>query len=810
MKLMHRIVYSRIRYYKSRSILTLVTLILTTTLLVTIAFTGAGALKITQENASTFYGNHHAAFSGLTTEELTILAHHKDVEALSSREIVATVEKDKINAFLNYNENYFGSITSTALTAGRMPQSVNEIAGPPSFFERLGEEAAIGNTVPISFRLYGEGEILTENFTITGLMEQVDLSKLDVADTRIVYSAAVSKAFADNYLTGIEREYTASVRIFGEDVYRYDEMCAKIETVGSDIGLKDSAITLNKGYLIWTLEPGYETIIAVVGISALVVLFSALVIYSIYYVASIANIQELGKLKALGATKKQMRRIFWEEGFMLALAAMPIGVLLGWIIAFGVVNYMSALGGSEGIGLPRLWNWRIVFGVVGTVIITILISLQKPMRMAAKISPIEAIRYQEAGTAEQAQRKGYKKMTLSRLSCANLARNRKRTLVTIVTMGLSCVVFMAAAGLLNSIDVDDLARRQVPYGEFELSLYYSSSDETYPENNLNNLQLKNYLGKDLQEKIMAIDGVTAIRPYYSVLASIDDETFGDGDEKGRLVIGTFSRDEVEKLNQKVGKGTIDYDQMVNEKGVLYGYDIRFEENNFSLGKKLPITILDGDKERAEDFTLMASGNLGGDTLLMPKALFDQYVFQSEAVSKLYIFVQADKYAAVKKELQAITDSNVYFRLMSYDEEVSIAKSQIQMTKYPAYILLVIIGVISFMNLINTMITSIVTRKRELGILQAIGLSDHQLAKMLRKEGAVFTAGALCCALSVGNILGYLAFLWGKNNHFLGVQVYHYPLIETIVMVALIAVGQLAVTAFIGKYIHKESLIERIR
>ena len=127
-----------------------------------------------------------------------------------------------------------------------------------------------------------------------------------------------------------------------------------------------------------------------------------------------------------------------------------------------------------------------------------------------------------------------------------------------------------------------------------------------------------------------------------------------------------------------------------------------------------------------------------------------------------------------------------------------------------YLILIIIAVIGFMNLINTMITSIVTRKRELGILQAIGLSDRQLTKMLAGEGMVFTAGTLISSVTIGNIFGYLAFLWAKEEHFMSLSRYHYPLAETIALAFALILGQLLLTNFIGKRVRRQSLIDRIR
>ena len=145
-----------------------------------------------------------------------------------------------------------------------------------------------------------------------------------------------------------------------------------------------------------------------------------------------------------------------------------------------------------------------------------------------------------------------------------------------------------------------------------------------------------------------------------------------------------------------------------------------------------------------------------------------------------------------------------------DEELEIGRLSVNMIKYPMYLVLIMVAVISFMNLINTMITSIVTRKKELGMLQAIGLSNRQLSGMLAGEGAVFTIGTLLLSTTVGNILGYLIFCQAKEKHIMSVSMYHYPVWETAGLALMLILGQLMITVYISRRVRRESLIDRIR
>ena len=127
-----------------------------------------------------------------------------------------------------------------------------------------------------------------------------------------------------------------------------------------------------------------------------------------------------------------------------------------------------------------------------------------------------------------------------------------------------------------------------------------------------------------------------------------------------------------------------------------------------------------------------------------------------------------------------------------------------------YAFLMILGAIGFMNMANTMITSIITRKREFGILQAVGMSNRQFKRMLQAEGLLFTVGTLAVALSLGNLLGYGAFVWCRDNGWFGLFSYRPPMLELVVMTLAIALLQVVLSWILSRNVGKESIVDRIR
>ena len=815
MKMINTLAVSRIKYNKSRTILTVISIMLTTVLLMGLGTSAVALVDINRQQA-VFSGNTHARLLGLSEEQVMMLSSHMDVEALRIRNTFATVEYEKMNGILTFSKDLKEGIYQGIgnIIEGRAAESTDEIYGPSAFFERMGVEAKIGNKITISFRVNGEGFVQTREFTICGLMSQVDMSNVDISDSRIVYGAVISEALVDEYIDAKERIYDASIRVYGEDELSYDKMKEKIEAVAQNIGCDKTNIDLNGQYLYTMTDPGTEIASIVGAIAFIIIIFSGLVIYSIYYVSVITDVQEIGKLKAIGASDKQIRKLLLSEGLRVAVLAIPIGLLIGYFIpyfAFPIVikRVLEVSVTAVPVGSLNMFSLPITLLVAAVVVITVVISLLKPMKMAAKVSPIEAIRYQESSSSAKI-RKGNKSVNVFKLSAANLIRNKKRTLVTIITMGLSCVLFMTLAGVMSSMSSEDIARRNIDKGDFRLSLDYSVNDKEYPENNLDFLQQENIFNKEFVENIEKIDGVKSVERGHYLLVGSDfpSEVFKDG---RRERITYMDREGAAEYQREVKKGEIDYDKMISENGVVLGGNFFMDEYGFKIGDIVELNVYDGSRQLSFTIKIMASvDEIDKGLFIIPKEIWDGLGLEFDTTTDLYISVDSAKYESVKESLEKIADTRSDFVLYSMDEELNLGKMSTAMVKYPMYLILIIIAVIGFMNLINTMITSIVTRKRELGILQAIGLSDRQLTKMLAGEGMVFTAGTLISSVTIGNLFGYQVFLWAKENHFMSLSRYHYPFAETVALALALILGQLFLTNFIGRSIRKQSLIDRIR
>lgn len=199
--------------------------------------------------------------------------------------------------------------------------------------------------------------------------------------------------------------------------------------------------------------------------------------------------------------------------------------------------------------------------------------------------------------------------------------------------------------------------------------------------------------------------------------------------------------------------------------------------------------------------------------------YDNFLMSNEALKKMsknnltyYVNIKAakGKAAAMQPAIEELAKENDMFRLQSYKEILEQWKGSMQMMTGAGYAIMLVLAIVGIMNLINTTIDSILSRKKELGVMQAIGMSDRQMKRMLQMEGFVYAGGILLSGVGIGSILGYLVFLYAKDNGLMQIKVYQYPLIQVLLMVLLVVIVQLILTYATTTLVNKEAVIKRIQ
>lgn len=786
-----KIAKSNLKQNKSKSILIIVTIILATTLLATVGMACTDWSVSNKERVRKDSGTQHGIYSNMNEKKIEEIEVHSDIENIGMVNGIGIKKyEDETNILISYIDDKAKNFSGTNIIKGKVPNKKNEIMLDNLALEKLGYSQDIGQKIKFEYKDYSSGEMVSEEFILTGVMEATEMGRL-----KKLFSGIVSKEYMIATRDMNKENFNVLFTIRDADNLSGEELKLKVEKIASDLEIPKGRVIVNEDY-INTLKPDSEVIMWGAIISIVVILSSILVIYNIFYLSIVTKVQEFGKLRAIGATKKQIKSIVLKEGMFLSLIAIPMSIFLGYIInEFILGNLFLKYSDTSKLSISIL--------VIIISFSTVFISLLKPMKIASRVSIVDAIRYNGEDKNSDENRKGYESINIKRLSYANLKRNKKRTYVTIVSLSLSGIIFIVMASVMNSIDAEKRARVHFPQ---DIKIYmdgYTWGEEDSPNTELNMLQMENPLGEEFRNQLRNIDGVTDI----DNTKSVKTELKGYKTEEKYHDLKSIEDYDIEDLELYLEEGKIDLEKLKSGEEITMNYPELAKELGIKAGDKVTLVIYDGDKKIEKEFKVQAI-TLGSGTFAIHGDAFEK-LLDTDTTTGVGIYVDEDKYESVKEYIKNLDKSNDYMRASFIDDEIKSFELALNTTKAIGYSLIIIIGVIGFMNLINSMMTSILTRKKELGMLQAIGLTDKQLVKMLNIEAMFYTGTMLITSLTLGSGLGYIAVQVFRR--FGGSYAsYTFPLIQVIIMIVSIVIAQLTLTYLISKNFNKESLIDRVR
>ena len=803
MKTITKLAWSDNRKNRTRSVLIMLSIFLTTLLLSAIATFGYGQIRFQSVNAEEFYGSYYGTYVGVTEDQIAEMQKRSEFDRIGRAASVGEIENTrKISMMWIDGETIQLTNMEKQLQEGTFPEQENEIAGQKAMFDRLGyPDAEPGDTVTIPFRRNTQEKYQEKAFIISGIMKPTLIEQENQS-----YTAYISQTCYEALYPPQERAYNIYFTLADTVSVNSYDLEMTIQELAQACGINPENAMENSYYSMWVLDPGAEMITGCVVVALIVIFFAVLVIYNIFQVGLVQKIQEYGKIRALGATKKQMKKLVFREGMMLALISVPAGLIVGTTVSIFFMNIwlsQSAVFGSEDVVQVNMVSIPLLLICAAAALLTVWIALKRPMKMVSRISPIEAVRFQGDSKKNHGFRKGKRQMSIHQLTNANMAMNRKRTIITIISMGLSCVLFVVVANFTGNVSTRYDARKQVPYGQFQIDLTYSTNDTAYPENNLDSILRNDPLDEEFVEEIKELDGVTDVKIRYMMYTK---------DQNGNLAsIGVLNREQFEdEAYQGSLKGEVDYDQAAENGNILYGWSYFIEDSGYDLGDTVTMTM--GDAGGEAEFRGVMSGAFGSTNYdwIITDQTYEQLGLSGKSISTIWVDCDAQDCETVRSGLEKLLTDKQHYELTSYQGTLETSESSLGMFETLAYGFLFLEGLIAFMNMANTMIISIITRKRELGVMQALGMTNKQMNHMLRNEGIIFTLGSILVSLIVGMPAGYAFFCYGREHGFFGLEIYHIPFTEIIAMVIILSILQISLSYILSRNVKRESIVERIR
>ncbi len=608
-------------------------------------------------------------------------------------------------------------------------------------------------------------------------------------------------------------------------------------------------------------------IIAIAAMLLLILFTGYLIIYNVFQISVAGDIRFYGLLKTIGTTPRQLRRIIRTQALAISAVGIPLGLLLGWCIG----GQLTPVIVSRLDGVSNVVSLSPVIFIVSALfaLLTVLISCRRPGRMAGKVSPVEAVRYTEGSTIRYKRERRRKGVSLCSMAWANLGRSRGKTALTVLSLSLAVVLLTVTVNLTSGFDMDkyvssftasdfivaDAGQFQTG-GEFfntEMGLSRSVIDDIDAQDGITGSGVV-YGKTSAVLEYISEDYFRQINGFWYTSEQMDNLIrLTDRNDEGMLTataqlygMSDFALDHLTVLEGDLSKL---YEDGGNYIAAVYAEDdygnAEMDSHWAQLGDTVTLRYVEEfeycDPDTGEVYERLEDMPDGANWIewpvqyrdveytvvalvTVPSALSYRYFGNDEFILNDQTFLRdtgtdsvmyyafdttEEANAAMEAFLQDYTE-NVNPEL-DYESKATYAsefESTRSMFLLLGSVLSFIVGLVGVLNFFNAILTGITSRRRELAVLQAIGMTEKQLKFMLILEGMLYTLGATALSLLLGLTLGPVA-----GNAISGLFwffTYRPTLWPVLAVVPVFTLIGTAIPWFACRAVQRYSVVERLR
>lgn len=579
-----------------------------------------------------------------------------------------------------------------------------------------------------------------------------------------------------------------------------------------------------------------------------------LLIYNVLYISISRDTRFYGLIKTLGTTEKQIKTLVKRQAVTFACIGIPIGVILASVLSFGIVPVILENAFDSGKSIidaemffhPSIFILSIVFSAL-----TVWISCNAPAKVAGKISPIEALRYQNFASTKTKSRNSTNGGKLHVMAYHNVFRDKKRAFLVFMSLFMGITMILGVNGMIGSMKAENYVKKYMDYN-FE---YRDIQFEQYEQHNKEVPQFD----EQFVEQIKQIDGVKNVDIQKTVWGGIafdeaDLEDFmkikyedsrykTEGQSYQEMVadlkkyanagdygcyITTLDDKAVEEYNTKHPDTPIDIEKFQRGETAISGMDTEYNAPNTALvGKTLSLTA-DSSDGKATDFLIDGSfyfedykNNLSysmdqrKDISIVPDIIYVseagmERLTKTPIISGIGIDIKdINQLEEIDSELQTLNGTLTktewsYTSPVGIIEEFNQMNYSLNLLGNGAAVLLIVIGLINF---INVMLTGVVARKNEFAVMESIGTSKKQIKKILTLEGGIYALVTTGLIMTLGN--AFLLLVADAVPHMADYAKFEYPFALVICLIFAIFIICLSVPAIVYRAVSKETVIERL-
>lgn len=732
----------------------------------------------------------HAVYYELTAEQMAKLEQDSRIRYLLKVKSGITSELDGCSLTPWYISELSDEVSIGELEEGELPAKGNQAAVQAAFLEKMGIEPEIGETFTVTFY---DGN--TESFEVSGILKGSDSNKNFVL--------MLSEKYAESGTQLADKQYELYAKIKGAEEMGKEECKELIYQIGLEAGMEYKYIAPTRPFLD-SLSIDSQMVLLSAGVGAVILFACILVIYGVFYISVIGRIHQFGQLRTIGMTRKQIKKFVKKEGSRLFYRALPFGILAG-----GIAGYFMK---------PEGWSFEnavCIFILVAIInyLIT-MVSVLKPAKLAANISPMEALRYHGSDEMKKAgNRKLYRKLTPLALGFINFSKNKKKTVITMLSLGLGGILFMVSATYMCSFNREQYSR-QLDFKEGEYTISIPESAIELNEHGMSGIQSNSPLSDTLLASIEQIKGVKKVISTREFGVQFDYEKEKEYGTNNSVIPVTDK--EAQELFDAAETNGIDIKQFMSGDYVfirdnavakeIYGWQ-------FAIGEKLVFHYWTGSEMEQREVKIAGfiddyASRQDGWFIMPEKALEDWVEFDSFD-SMWVVSTEEEQEQAVGEELKNLLAKETELELNTLQDRRERDKENISRMFGAIAGLSVFIMLFSILSMMNTLITNIVTRKQELAMLESIGMGKTQIQNMILGECFTLSCVDILMTVFLGTGAGYMlcSALDNMGAHYMKFCFPGWFFLAYVVL--LLAVPAVITFVSLGNF-SKEALVERLR
>ena len=748
-----------------------------------ICFTGIVSTSLTQMQRNQVVDTYEAVWLGVEENDIETLKGLPEFERVGGYYMLGEeLSEQGYHASYVYCDAQMMEIAKAQmeLLEGRVPEKANEVVVSEYFLSTYGNNAKIGDTVTL------DTESFHGDYVVTGITDSVNEKEANTC--AIILSNAALTEWNGFDPAG----YRAYVHFKNSDQLGEELMTSYCREIAEEYQLPMPK--MNSKYFAYASKSFDFALMA--GVIALVLIGGYIVIQSIFRISINDKIQSYGQLRTIGATPKQIKRIVKNEGRKLGSIGILIGTVLGvcggfllFSKGFNAVSYVAT------VILTLISSW-----------IMISVSIRKPVKIAAGISPIEAVRFTPAQKAIRSRKKNIKLNPVS-MGIANFKRDRKKTISIVASLSIGGILLMVVSSIVLVRSPEQIARLYFPDSDYKIYLQDLSEEMLVKGNPLN---------EELKQEVLSIDGVTDIivarQSLYTSIKTDANQNSG--------ICDTLTDQNYAMVEAALTAGTMPTDShsiVIHDKIAAHFEDMgvgsTVEFSSVDGKQSIPVTI-SGMFSASKMPVIFGHGrsHTDGSVFFAPKDLFCELHPEITTFDYSWSIVSDPKKdETVKAELKNIVAEHSNLALDEIDTAIAAEKSQNSVAFGSMQVLSWLVFLFGVINLINTTLSNQMSRKQENSVLRSIGLTQKQLCKMNICEGLCYAFFATLAILIVGLPISVVvsremgsATLHGK------VVPYQFPVLEMGLFILVLFGMELILSVWTIRRQKKQSLIEQMR